>query len=43
VSAAIGSGVLALLPENRFDVTGPVSGAEAVDAVGRLRALASAR
>ena len=43
VSAAIGSGVLSLLPGNRFDVTGPVSGAEAVDAVGRLRALASAR
>ncbi|MGE3401851.1 MAG: tetratricopeptide repeat protein [Vicinamibacterales bacterium] len=43
VSVAVASGVLPLLPGNRFDVTAPVSGADAVEAVARLRALANAR
>ena len=43
VSVAVAAGVLSLRPGNRFDVTGTVSGAEAVDVVTRLRALASDR
>lgn len=41
VSVAVASGVLPLLDGNRFQVTRPVSGAEALDAVNRLQALAS--
>jgi tetratricopeptide (TPR) repeat protein len=43
IAAAVASGVLPLLDGNRFDVTRMVSGAEAVDAVTRLRALAATR
>jgi tetratricopeptide (TPR) repeat protein len=43
VAVAVAAGVLPLLDGNRFDVTRPVSGAEAVDAVNRLRALAASR
>jgi tetratricopeptide (TPR) repeat protein len=40
IAASVASGVMPLLPGNRFDVTRPVSGAEAVDTIARLRALA---
>ena len=40
VSAAIASGVMLLLDGGRFEVARPVSGAEAIDVVTRLRALA---
>jgi tetratricopeptide (TPR) repeat protein len=40
VSAAVASGVMLLLDGGRFEVTRPVSGAEAIDVVTRLRALA---
>jgi len=41
VAAAVASGVLPLAPGDRFEVTRGVTGAEAVDAVARVRALAS--
>ena len=40
VSTAVASGVVPLLDGERFQMTRPVSGAEAVDAIERLRALA---
>lgn len=40
VTVSVASGVLPLLPGDRFDVARPVSGAEAVDAVDRIRAIA---
>jgi tetratricopeptide (TPR) repeat protein len=43
VAAAASSGVLPLLDGNRFDIERPVSGAEAVAAIDRLRALDEAR
>lgn len=39
-SVAVASGVMPLLDGNRFQVTRPVSGAEAIDALTRLQALA---
>jgi hypothetical protein len=39
VAAAVSSGVLALLDGDRFDIERPVSGAEAIAAIDRLRAL----
>ena len=39
-AAAVASGVMPLLEEGRFQVADPVSGAEAIDMVARLRALA---
>ena len=39
-SVAVASGVMPLLDGDRFQVTRPVSGAEALDAISRLRALA---
>lgn len=41
-SVAVASGVMPLLDAGRFQVARPVSGAEAVDALARLRALAGA-
>ncbi len=41
VAAAVASGVVPLLEGNRFQMTRPVSGAEAIDAVNRLLALAA--
>jgi tetratricopeptide (TPR) repeat protein len=41
-SVAVASGVLPLVDGGRFDVGRPVSGAEAVDAIDRIRALAGA-
>ena len=41
-SVAVASGVMPLLEEGRFQVADPVSGAEAIDMVARLRALAVA-
>ena len=41
VAAAVAAGVLPLLDGDRFDMARPVSGAEAIAAVDRLRALAS--
>jgi tetratricopeptide (TPR) repeat protein len=43
VAAAVSAGVLPLLEGGRFDIEQPVSGAEAIAAVDRLRALAAAR
>jgi len=40
-AAAVAAGVMPLLEGGRFSVGRPVSGAEAVEAVGRLRALAA--
>ena len=40
VSVAVASGVMLLLDGGRFEVARPVSGAEAIDVVTRLRALA---
>jgi len=40
VSAAVASGVMPLLEGGRFQVARPVSGAEAIEVVARLRALA---
>jgi tetratricopeptide (TPR) repeat protein len=42
IAVAVASGVLPLLEGQRFDVTRPVTGAEAAEAVERLRALAVA-
>ncbi|MEQ1574803.1 MAG: tetratricopeptide repeat protein, partial [Vicinamibacterales bacterium] len=42
VAAAVASGVMPLLDGNRFQVTRPVSGAEAIETIDRLRALANA-
>jgi tetratricopeptide (TPR) repeat protein len=42
VSVSVSSGVIPLV-DGRFDATRPVSGAEAVDVVARLRALADSR
>ena len=42
VSASLASGAMPLVEGGRFDVNRPVTGAEAVDTVERLRALASA-
>lgn len=39
-SVAVASGVMPLLEDGRFQVSAPVSGSEAIDAVARLRALA---
>ena len=39
VAAAVSSGVVPLLDESRFDMERPVSGAEAMTAIDRLRAL----
>ena len=41
-SVAVASGVLAVGPDNSFQPSRPVSGAEAVDAFGRVEALAQA-
>jgi tetratricopeptide (TPR) repeat protein len=41
VAAAVASGVMPLLAGDRFQVAQPVSGAEAVEAIDRVRALAS--
>jgi S-layer family protein len=41
VAAAVASGVMPLLAGDRFQVGQPVSGAEAVEAIDRVRALAS--
>ncbi len=43
VAAAVSSGVLPLLDGNRFDIERPVSGAEAVATIDRLRALDGSR
>jgi hypothetical protein len=43
VAAAVSSGVVPLLDGNRFDIERPVSGADAVAAIDRLRALDEAR
>ena len=43
VAAAVSAGVLPLLDEGRFDIERPVSGAEAIAAVERLRALEQSR
>ena len=40
VSVAVASGIMPLLDGERFEVARPVSGAEAIDVVARLRALA---
>jgi tetratricopeptide (TPR) repeat protein len=40
VSAAVAAGVMRLLPDGTFQLLRPVSGAEAVEIVGRLEALA---
>jgi tetratricopeptide (TPR) repeat protein len=40
VSAAVAAGVMRLLPDGTFQLLRPVSGAEAVEIVGRLQALA---
>ena len=42
-AAAVSAGVLPLLAEGRFDIERPVSGAEAIAAVERLRALEQTR
>ena len=42
-AAAVSAGVLPLLDEGRFDIERPVSGAEAIAAVERLRALEQSR
>ncbi|MBF8299767.1 MAG: hypothetical protein HW394_137 [Acidobacteria bacterium] len=42
VSVAVASGVMPLLDGGRFQVARPVSGAEAIDVVARVRALAGA-
>jgi tetratricopeptide (TPR) repeat protein len=39
VAVAVASGVMPLLEGERFGVTRPVSGAEAIDTIGRVRAL----
>ena len=39
VADAVASGVLPLLDDGRFDTDRPVSGAEAIAAVDRIRAL----
>lgn len=41
VSAAVASGVMRLLPDGSFQLLRPVTGAEAIDIVGRLEALAA--
>jgi Tetratricopeptide repeat/S-layer homology domain len=43
VAAAVSTGVVPLLEGQRFQITRPVTGAEAVDAIDRLRALAGNR
>jgi len=43
VAAAVSAGVLPLLPDGRFDIERPVTGAEAIAAIDRLRALAQSR
>lgn len=43
VAAAVSSGVLPLLDGDRFDIERPVSGAEAIAAIDRLRALDESR
>jgi hypothetical protein len=43
VAAAVASGVMPLLDGNRFDTERPVSGAEAVAAIDRLRMLDESR
>jgi tetratricopeptide (TPR) repeat protein len=40
VARAVAAGVMAPLADGRFDLSGPVSGAEAIDAVSKLDALA---
>lgn len=40
VARAVAAGVLAPLPDGRFDLSGPVSGADAIAAVSKLDALA---
>ena len=42
-SLAVEAGVLPVMPDGRFDLTAPVSGAEAVAAVARLQDLAAQR
>ena len=39
VATAVAAGILPLLDGGRFDIERPVAGAEAVDAIDRLRAL----
>ena len=39
VAVAVASGVMPLLEGDRFGVTRPVSGAEAIDIIGRVRSL----
>jgi len=43
VAAAVSTGVVPLLEGQRFQITRPVTGAEAVDAIDRLRSLAGTR
>ena len=43
VAAAVSAGVLPLLPDGRFDIERPVTGAEAIAAIDRLRALDQSR
>lgn len=43
VAAAVAAGVLPLLDDGRFDIERPVSGAEAIAAIDRLRALELSR
>ena len=42
-AAAVASGIMPLREGGRFDISRPVSGAEAADVIGRLRTLANAR
>jgi Tfp pilus assembly protein PilF len=42
IAAAVASGAMPLLPGDRFDVTGAVSGAEAIETLDRVRTLAGA-
>ena len=43
VAAAVSAGILPLLDGGRFDIERPVSGAEAIAAIDRLRALDQSR
>ena len=43
VATAVSAGILPLLDGERFDIERPVAGAEAVDAIDRLRVLDQSR
>jgi hypothetical protein len=42
-AVAVASGIMPLLEGGRFDVARPVTGAEAIDVIARLRSLAATR